>query len=357
MAKNISFQNSINPTFTKDLKQSVDAYFTQVNKKSTGDWRIFHKTLVLLAAIVTIYCLLLFAHFPVWANVVLCALLGFVFALIGFNVMHDGAHGSYSDNKSLNNLMGFSLNLMGGSTYFWKVKHNIIHHTYTNIDGHDDDIDVAPYMRLSKTQAKKPLHKYQHLYAVPLYFMTYIFWIYFNDFKKYFTGKILEKAIPKMTTKEKVGFWATKIAHLVIFVVIPSLVLDFKTAIIGYIIACLVCGLFIAVVFQLAHVVEDAEFPVPNEANKIEENWFIHQLETTANFSMNSKLCSWLFGGLNFQVEHHLFPKISHIHYPAISKIVQEVCARHNVTYNKYNTFGAAIRAHFSYLKQIGQSA
>lgn len=357
MAKNISFQNSIHPEFSKDLKHSVDAYFTANQIKPTGDWRIFHKTVVLTISLIAIYCCLLFGHFPTWINILLCCLLGFNFALIGFNVMHDGAHGSYSDNKFLNSIMGFSLNLMGGSTYYWKVKHNIIHHTYTNVDGHDDDIDVAPFIRITDTQERKPLHRFQHIYALPLYCMTYIFWIYFNDFKKYFSGHILGKKIPPMSTKQIIGFWLTKLAHVTIFFIIPAIVLDFQSMIIGYLIACFVTGLFIAVIFQLAHVVENTTFPHPNEQNKIEENWFIHQLETTANFCTNSKVCSWLFGGLNFQVEHHLFPKISHIHYPAISKIVKDVCSKHNVVYNEYKTLAQAVNAHFRYLKTIGNAA
>ena len=358
MAKNISFVNSINPSFAKELKGEVDAYFKNTNKKQTGDWRIYHKTIVLLSSLVVIYFVLLFGSLPAWVNIILCALLGFNFSLIGFNVMHDGAHGSYSENKRLNNLMGYSLNVMGGSTYFWKVKHNVIHHTYTNIDGHDEDIDIKPFIRTSKEQKGYWFHKFQHIYSVFLYSLTYVFWIGYNDFHKYFTGKILDKKIPEMSLQNHIGFWLTKIGHFSIFIVLPIVVAGWQHALIGYVIASAVCGILISVVFQLAHVVENVDFPVPDgESHKIEQNWFIHQIQTTANFSTRSKIVSWMTGGLNFQVEHHLFPKISHIHYPEINKIVQKVCAKYAVPYNEYRTLGKAFISHLSYLKQIGQMA
>lgn len=357
MAKNISFVNSINAEFAKELKRKVDEYFKSNNKKTTGDWRIFHKTVVLVVTLLALYLMLLFGSFPTWANIVMCGLVGLVFALIGFNVMHDGGHGSYSDKKWLNEIMGYSLNIMGASAYFWKFKHNIVHHTYTNIEGHDDDIDIKPFIRTNNEQKRYGFHRFQHIYAMALYSLTYVFWWAYNDFVKYFTGKILDKKIPKMSTKEHLGFWLTKVAHIAIFIVIPILVVGLKEALIGYLIVAGVTGIVISVVFQLAHVVEDVDFPTPDEETlKIEENWFVHQLQTTANFSTRSKVLSWMTGGLNFQVEHHLFPRISHIHYPAISRIVKQVCAQYNIPYNEYPTLGKAVASHLSYLKVVGQN-
>jgi linoleoyl-CoA desaturase len=358
VAKNISFINSINPEFTKELKGQVDAYFKESKKKPTGDWRIYHKTIVLVAALITLYVLLVFGSLPTWANVLMCGLLGLTFSLIGFNVMHDGGHGSYSDKKWLNNIMGYSLNIMGGSTYLWKVKHNVIHHTYTNIEGHDDDIDIKPFIRTNREQKHYPLHRFQHIYSLVLYSLTYITWIGFNDFTKYFTGKIMDKKVPKMATKDHIGFWATKVFYFVMFIVVPIVVVGWQHALIGYLITAGITGVIISIVFQLAHVVEDVEFPMPNEdTHKIEQNWFIHQLQTTSNFSTRSKIVSWMTGGLNFQVEHHLFPKISHIHYPAINRIVQQVCAKYNVPYHEHRTLIGALGSHLQYLKVVGQTA
>ncbi|RYD99431.1 MAG: acyl-CoA desaturase [Sphingobacteriales bacterium] len=351
----MSFVNSINADFSKELKREVDNYFKSSLKKQTGDWRIFHKTLVLFVALIILYVLLLFGTLPVWANVIMCVLMGFTFAFIGFNVMHDGGHGSYSDKKWLNEIMGHSLNVMGASTYFWKFKHNIVHHTYTNIEGHDDDIDIKPFIRTNKDQKRYFFHKFQHIYALFLYSITYLFWWAFNDFVKYFSGKILDKKIPEMKTKEHIGFWLTKVIYIAAFIVLPIIVVGWKNALIGYLIISGVTGMIISIVFQLAHVVEDVDFPTPDaETLKIEENWFVHQLQTTANFSTKSKFVSWMTGGLNFQVEHHLFPRISHVHYPAISRIVQQVCAKYNIPYHEYPTLAKAIGSHLGYLRVVG---
>jgi linoleoyl-CoA desaturase len=355
VAKNISFVNSINAEFVKELKRKVDEYFKTGRKKQTGDWRIFHKTLVLFLSLIALYLLLIFGSLPTWVNVIMCVLMGFNFAFIGFNVMHDGGHGSYSDKRWLNEIMGHSLNVMGASTYFWKFKHNIVHHTYTNIEGHDDDIDIKPFIRTNKEQKRLGFHRFQHVYALFLYSITYLFWWAYNDFVKYFSGKILDKKIPEMKLSEHIGFWATKVAHIALFIVIPILVVGWQHALIGYLIVAGVTGIVISVVFQLAHVVEDVDFPMPDEETlKIEENWFVHQLQTTANFSTRSKIVSWMTGGLNFQVEHHLFPRISHIHYPALSKIVRQCCAQYGIPYNEYPTVAKAVSSHLHYLKVVG---
>ncbi|RQO32700.1 acyl-CoA desaturase [Taibaiella sp. KBW10] len=354
----MSFINSINPDFTKELKGKVDAYFKDNNKKQTGDWRIYHKTLVLVLSLIVLYALLVFGSLPVWVNIIMCALLGLTFSLIGFNVMHDGGHGSYSEKKWLNNVMGHSLNIMGASTFLWKFKHNIMHHTYTNIEGHDEDIDIKPFIRTTREQKLYYMHRFQHIYSIFLYSLTYIFWVGYNDFKKYFAGNILDKKIPNMKFRNHLGFWLTKVFYATFFIVIPIMVVGWQHALIGFLIVAGVTGVIISIVFQLAHLVEGVDFPVPNEdTHKVEQNWFIHQLQTTANFSTRSKIVSWMTGGLNFQVEHHLFPKISHIHYPAINKIVQQVCAKYNVPYNEHRTLGKAFGSHLHYLKVVGQSA
>ncbi|MCY1529312.1 Fatty acid desaturase [compost metagenome] len=168
----------------------------------------------------------------------------------------------------------------------------------------------------------------------------------------------MDKKVPKMATKDHIGFWTTKVFYLVMFIVVPIVVVGWQHALIGYLITAGITGVIISIVFQLAHVVEDVEFPMPNEdTHKIEQNWFIHQLQTTSNFSTRSKIVSWMTGGLNFQVEHHLFPKISHIHYPAINRIVQQVCAKYNVPYHEHRTLIGALGSHLQYLKVVGQTA
>jgi len=356
MGKHITFTNNSIP-FSRELKQRVEEYFANEGRKSTGSWYLYHKTLVLCGLAFLFYLILLTGITPVWMSVLICILLGFNFASIGFNVMHDGAHGSYSSKKWVNEVMSYSLNVLGGSVYFWKIKHNVMHHAYTNIEGHDDDIDIKPFIRTNANQKKYWYHKYQHIYCMILYTTTYLLWITYNDFSKYFTGKVSNRKFSPMSTREHLVFWVSKLVYIGVIIIIPGLLIGWAQTLIGYLIISAVCGLVLSIVFQLAHVVEDADFPMPDDHNKIDENWFVHQLQTTANFSTRSKIVSWFVGGLNFQVEHHLFPKISHIHYPAINKMVKEVCAKYNITYIEYPTLWQAISAHLTHLRMVGQMA
>jgi linoleoyl-CoA desaturase len=355
MAK-VTFNNKKSPFFD-ELRARTDKYFKDKKINPTGNYKLYTKTVVLVSVALTIYSLLVFGNLPVWASLLLCAALGCSFASIGFNVMHDGAHGSYSTNKHVNNIMSYSLNLMGGSSYMWKVKHNVVHHTYTNIQGVDDDIAVGPLLRINEQQPRYWIHKFQHVYWVFLYGVTYFMWIFWMDFLKYFTNKVGSVPIRKMKLSEHIGFWLTKVIYLGIFLIIPAFTQGIIATLIGYGVVIFVCGVVIASIFQLAHVVEGTSFPEPDPtSNKIEDEWAKHQVLTTANFATRNKVISWLCGGLNFQVEHHLFPKISHVHYPEISKIVRETCEDYNINYIEYPTLWSALGAHVRHLKTLGQA-
>lgn len=333
----------------------VDEYFSSNKLNTTGGFSLYFKAILLFFGFAFLYYLLVFTNIPALGKIGICFLLGFDIASIGFNVMHDGAHGSYSKKSWINNFMGYSLNFLGGNVYLWKFKHNIMHHTFTNVEDQDEDIDIRPLMRTNESQPLKWFHQYQYIYWVILYTQMYFWWVYVKDFAKYFSGKIGTRVYPKMSQSEHIIFWSSKFIHLFIFAFFPIYYLSFTEWLIGFVIIMVVTGLTIGIVFQLAHVVPVAEFPLPNKDNKIENNWMIHQLETTVNFSPNNKLISWYVGGLNFQVEHHLFPRISHVHYPKIRLMVRELCAKMNIPYLEYPTMLTALKAHVSYLKQMGR--
>jgi linoleoyl-CoA desaturase len=355
MAK-ITFNNNDN-RFFQTLKLAVDEYFEQNKIKKTGDWRLFSKTIILVGSAIAMYCLLMFVNMSALPALLLCAGLGFVFASIGFSVMHDANHGSYSPNTKLNDLLGLTANAMGASSFFWKQKHNIIHHTYTNVDGIDDDIAKSPIIRQCESQKWVPAHKVQHLYLVPVYSLSSIFWLFFMDFAKYFTRKIYTTEAWKMTTKNHIIFWATKLGYLAFYIVLPIMVWGFLPWLAGFFALHVVMGLTLSLVFQLAHVVENTEFEhiALDETKHIETAWAEHQIKTTANFAMGNKVISWFVGGLNYQIEHHLFPKVSHVHYPAISKIVMAKCAEYNLPYNQYKTMSGALASHFRVMKFLGK--
>lgn len=344
------------PSFHAELKARINNYFKETGKKPTGNAVLYSKAIILLVAFVSLYVHLVFFTPAAWLALLECVLLGGVVSAIGFNIMHDGGHGSFSTNKVLNEVAAFSLEVLGGSSFMWNMKHNVIHHAYTNIDGVDDDIDIQPWMRMSSTQPKYRLHKYQHIYFWILYALLYILWVFVMDFQKYFKARIGAMPLKKMTAWDHIVFWSFKVFYLFLFVVLPIYQLGFVSWLVGYLVFGIVTGLVISIVFQLAHTVEHTHFPMPNEATgKMEDEWAIHQLKTTANFAPRNKLISWFVGGLNFQVEHHLFPKISHVHYPHISRIIKQTCQEFGVPYIEYPKMRHAVASHVAFLKEMGR--
>lgn len=352
----VTFNTKEHPFFD-ELKKRVDEYFNQSGKNRWGDWKIFLKTGILLSSLVGMYIWLVFFTPGILLSLLLCVLLGLTLAGVGFNVMHDGAHGSFSKYPWLNNMMGHTLNLMGGDVHLWKTKHNMIHHSFTNIEGLDDDIDIQPVMRISKQQKRLWIHRFQHIYAFIFYALNYLFWVFYFDFYKYFTGKIGETPIKKYTLGQHISFWVTKAVYLFTFIALPMMMVGVIPVLVGYGVVTMVCGTVIAFVFQLAHVVEEAEFPVPEQGKTaMNTEWAVHQIQTTSNFATGNKLVHWFTGGLNHQVEHHLFPRISHIHYPALNKIVKETCEKFGITYNEHRTVLQAVRSHVVHLREIGRN-
>lgn len=350
----ITFSNSGSPFF-KTLKGKVNNYFQDNGLSRTGGTKLFLKGFFITLSALSLYTILVFFTPPVPVAILLCGLLGFNFAVIGFNVMHEGGHGSFSKHKWLNDISAYSLNLLGGNIHFWKQKHNIDHHTYTNIEGMDHDIEVK-FMRMHQEQPQHRYHRFQHYYWVLLYGISYMAWVLYQDFEKYFSKK-MEKTgrRVKLSRKEHLIFWFTKTGYFLFYFVVPIIMVGWVETLIGFLILGVVCGFSISIVFQLAHVVEGTSFPEPDAENqKIQKEWALHQVGTTANFATKSKLVSWFLGGLNFQVEHHLFPGISHVHYPQINKLVKETCKEFNVAYLEHRTLRKAFISHLLHLKKLG---
>ncbi len=342
--------------FYQELKNRVNAYFSENQISQHANWKMVLKTVIVMAWLATAYVLLVFFSSSLILAIISAFLVAQGFVLVGFNVMHDGNHGGYSKSPKVNWMMGFTLDLIGGSQMFWRHKHNILHHTYTNINELDDDIHVGGLMRFSPAQKRYPWHRFQHWYAFPLYgFMTFA-WINYGDFRKFFTGRIGDYKLPKPGPAESFLFFLTKMFYFGYMLVLPMFFHPVAYVLLFYVLVHFLLGITMATIFQLAHVVEDNTFPEPNPVNgEIENEWAIHEVETTANFARQSKLAAWYFGGLNFQIEHHLFPRICHIHYPAISGIVEKTCREFGIKYMSYPTIRAAVASHFRFLKRLGQ--
>ena len=348
------------PVVTKslhtDLKKRVQEYFDQRGIEATGNKALFTKAILLVSSFLILYIHLLFFTPVNFIAILECIVLGGIIAAIGFNVMHDGSHGSFSEKKWMNRIAASSISMLGANHFMWNMKHNMIHHTFTNIDGVDPDIEVAILLRMAPTQKRTWLHQFQHVYFWFLYMMLYIVWLFATDYKKYFSKKIGNIPLKNMSFGDHLEFWLVKIYHAAAFVALPIYLLGFTKWIIGFLVMTMFAGFVLSIVFQMAHTVEHTHFPMPvDDTNRMPDEFAAHQIKTTANFATRNKVISWLVGGLNFQIEHHLFPKISHVHYPAISEIVRAVCSEYQLQYLEYPTMRQAVFAHVRFLRQLGK--
>jgi len=316
---------------------------------------MYIKSAVLVLFFTTCYALLVFAARTWWQAVPLAILLGLCTAAIGFNIQHDGGHHAYSNRAWVNKAMATVLDVIGGSSYIWHQKHAVFHHTYVNITGHDSDIDVGIFGRLTPHQKRLAFHRWQHVYLWALYGLLVIKWQLFDDFRDVITGRVGAHRIRRPRGQDLAVFLGGKAIFFALAFGIPMLVHPFTVVLLLYVAAALVVGIVMSVVFQLAHCVEQAEFPLPNgDTGQIENAWAIHQAETTVDFARSSPVVAWLLGGLNFQIEHHLLPRICHVNFPAISKIVEKTCHDFGVRYTEHRSVWAGIASHYRWLRRMG---
>ncbi len=341
--------------FYSELKNSVEKYFQEKQIKKTGNRQMFLKTIIIFIWLLSSYTALVFFSHSILVSLVLIFLLSQAFVLVGFNIQHDANHGSYSQNKKINTLLGFTLDLIGGSSWVWRTKHNILHHTYTNISELDSDINTNGLMRLSPAQPWRVWHRWQHLYALPLYSLMSLSWIFYGDMRRFFLNKINDYQLPKPRLYDVIIFFTSKFSYFGYMLVLPSFFHPLWQVLIAFIAIHLILGLTLALVFQLAHIVEGNEFPIIAKNKQLPTEWAIHEIKTTANFANQNKIATWYLGGLNFQIEHHLFSRICHIHYPQLQQFVQATCKKFNLQYLSYRSFIHALLAHFRLLKQLSQ--
>ncbi len=359
MPCNLKFNTATRSRFLSTTNSRVNQYFKETGYSKHANTAMWFKTVLFLAGMVALYGLIISNAFSVWAMLPMAVGLGMFSAFVGFNVCHDAIHGSFSSNKNVNKALGLVFHLLGANPYVWSITHNLVHHNYTNIPGHDEDIDVAPgLLRLSAEDPIYKIQRFQHWYAFPLYSLASLSWAFRKDYKKFFQEKVgqFESDHPKI---EYFNLFFYKTLYYFLFIALPIIVLDaaWWQVLLGFLALQMAQGLTMGLVFQLAHVVEGTAFPMPNESGNMEEAWAEHQMRTTANFATECKVAAFFLGGLNRQIEHHLFPKICHIHYPNIGKIVRETALEFNIPYIESDTFGAALKSHYRMLRKLGPEA
>lgn len=348
----ISFTPAGKEDFYSQLKSRVEQYFKESGKPKHGNLSLWVKTAVIFSIYGFAYAMIMSNWYQGWALIGWYTLLGFGMGLIGFNFCHDVIHGAFFPSSKLNRIFSYVFDFNGESSYIWRVSHNLLHHTYTNIPGHDEDIDKAIIMRFSPTDKHYFFHKFQHIYALPLYAFTSFNWVLFSDYK-WFIKEMKKGSIP---SREIVLFFLFKFLNLFVFLILPLIVLSapYWQVMLGFLFMHFAGGTTISLVFQMAHLVEGVEFPQANEEGKIERCWAEHELRTTSDFATQSKFWAYWLGGLNYQVEHHLFTYISHVHYPALQPILKKTAEEYGIPYHEQKTMKDAVLSHLRTLKRLG---
>jgi linoleoyl-CoA desaturase len=359
-ASTLKFPNAKNDFFAT-LNKRVNDYFksNQISKHANAS--MVFKTIFMFSLYFIPYALIISGTVTsMWAIILLVVVMGLGTAGIGLSIMHDANHGAYSTKPWINNLLGYSLNLVGANAFNWKVQHNVLHHTYTNVYDADEDISPRGVLRMSPYSKKHYMHRFQHIYAWVLYGLMTIVWLIVKDFKRLsqYNKDGLVKRQKTTVTKEWAVLIFTKIFYIGYIFVLPIVLTDLLwwQVVVGFFIMHFIAGFILAIIFQPAHVIDGTEYPEPDTQGNLEDVWAIHQLRTTTNFANNNRILSWYVGGLNYQVEHHLFPHVCHVHYRSISKIVKATAEEYGLPYKSEPTFISALVSHAKLLKELGSA-
>lgn len=361
MKTRINFSNNTRTEFFEDVRKKVNEYFKNNNISKFGNYKMVIKSIVMLLIYLVPYGLIISGvATSIWVVWGLWLVMGIGMAGIGLSIMHDANHGAYSQNLLTNKIFGYLINFVGGSGTNWKIQHNILHHSYTNIEGHDEDITTIGLLRFTPSQKVYKIHRYQHIYAWFFYSLMTLSWFVYKDipqlirYKK--AGRIdTQKRKYASLMAELIGM---KLLYALYVIALPLLFSGFPwwVTLVGFFVMQAVCGLFLTTIFQLAHIMPTSKFPLPDNNGSIENSWAVHQLYTTTNFAPRSRLLSWFIGGLNYQIEHHLFPNICHIHYRKISSIVRKTAHDFGMPYNIQPNFVSAVLSHVKMLKMLGRA-
>lgn len=358
----VRFPRADAQSFSKTLRARVNQYFKEKSLNQKANTAMLMKTIAMLSFYFLPF-IALFVFNPAWGWVLgLYALMGIGMSGVGMSVMHDAAHGAYHSSPKVNDFIASSIYLISGNLTTWRLQHNVLHHTYTNIAGLDDDLDTHGLLRLHPDQPLKKAHRFQVLYAPLLYSLLTLNWVVMKDFSQLIRYQKVGVAKLNETDlrKEWIKLIYTKVIYFGLFLVLPLVFLSVSwyVVILGFVVMHLIAGFILSFVFQLAHVVDHVEVAhIPENDQMMDDEFLAHQLKTTSDFARRSKLVGWFVGGLNFQVEHHLFPHICHIHYPALSEIVKNTAKEFGLPYYEHRTLWQAIKGHLNSLRAYGKVA
>jgi linoleoyl-CoA desaturase len=357
MEGKLSFVNKNHSEFYSALKVKVDDYFRQNSISPYANAFMVFKIIFFLTGLIGAYVALVFGGFSLPITYLLWILLGLFTAFAAVNIGHDAIHGAISPNNTINAVLGYIFDLAGANSYLWNITHNIQHHTFTNIEGHDGDIESVPTVRLSPHRKRLKINRFQHIYTFILYGFTSLIWVFYKDYRGFAKTNFGKSVQRKHPVGELFILIIFKAIYYALFLAIPLLLMDFLwwQVLIGFFLMHFVEGICLAIIIQLAHLVENVEFPLPDTNGNISDSWAVHQMRTTADYARNNWLVRFLFGGLNFHIEHHLFQSVCHVHHQPLSVIVKQTAEEHHVPYHDFTTLGSALASHIRFLKKRGR--
>ena len=357
MTNRVKFAKANEPDFYSTLNKRVEEYFINNKLSKNANRTMIFKTIFYPAILIIAYLFLILLQNPLIVQFMLWMIIGFFTAFVGLNISHDAIHGALSKHKKANSLLSYTFNIIGANAYMWGIMHNIVHHTYTNIEGHDEDIESVPLLRVSPHQKLLKINRYQYWYAFLLYGLGSLSWVFVKDYVKFFKKKIGNYENKKHPRIEYFNLFFFKLVYYTIFFALPMIFIKamWWQILLGFLILHFFEGITMAVIFMLAHVVEETNFPLPDAKGNIQNSWAVHQLYTTADFGRENNVLNFFCGGLNFQVEHHLFPRICHVHYKEISGIVKKTAEEYHLPYLANHSLGGAIMSHIRFLKRLGR--
>lgn len=360
----VRFSHKGETSFYDAVKAGVDQYFSNNNLSPHGNLNMWVKMVFMLMLYLGPYICIVtgIGSDSIWLMMGLWFLMGLGIVGLGTSVMHDANHGALSKHKKVNTWAGYVTELIGGYSIIWKIQHNILHHTYTNVDGLDEDIDSVSLLRFSPNRPLYWFHRYQFIYAWFLYSLLTLFWmsakhfIQLHNYKRH--GLLRKQKISVRKAYLQVSLLCA--FYFTYTLVLPLLFsgISWQLVLLGYLLMHVTAGLALSCIFQPAHIVETSDFEAPADNNGkpyMKNSWAVHEVLNTANYAPRSRITSWFIGGLNYQIEHHLFPGVCHVHYPKISAIVRNIALAYGLPYHVQPTVLKALYAHGKMLKELGK--
>ena len=339
--------------FWRELKSAADDHLAaeaSCGRPSVGDPRVKRKAAIILLWFAVSYAALLCAP-TLFAALAAALSLSIAASALGFCVFHDANHGTLFRRPGANlKAARLCSVLLGPSRHFWVHKHQGMHHRQPNVFGWDDDLETRGLLRFSPGRAWEARFRRQEWKALLYYSLNTLEWLFWKDFLCLARGRLNEWHAVDLNGRDRTELLVCKGLYILLFVLVPLLVLPLLWSTAAFILFHVVFSWMLAIVFQVAHLTPGMEFGGVRPG----DDWAMHQVRTTANFATGSRIASWLTGGLNHQIEHHLFPKVAHTHYPRLRSIVSAIAHRHGLPCHDLGGVFPAIKQHFVLLKALG---